>query len=281
MTEIINMTEEEYGYLKKKINDILKIDLQGYKDHQMRRRLNGFIARVNAASIVEYCKALETNGEESQKLRDFLTINVSEFFRDPQQYETLRTKMLPELIKNNPKLNIWSAGCSIGAEPYSVAMLLEGITPFTKHRIIATDIDDVILAKAKAGGPYTAADVRSVKSDVLKRCFREEDGAYWVVDRIKEKVDFKRQNLLKDTFEKGFDLIICRNVVIYFTEESKTTLYQNFYNSLKENGVFFIGGTETLLGAHKLELERMHTSFHVKRAVAKPTTPPLVNKPIR
>lgn len=256
------MDEEEYTYLKNKIRYLLNIDLSGYKDHQMRRRLDSYIARAEAPNVAAYCKMLEKDREACQKLRDFLTINVSEFFRDPEQYRVLETRVLPELLKKNQRLNIWSAGCSNGSEPYSVAILLAEQSPYQKHRILATDIDMGILARARAGGPYVPSDVRNVEKRLLGKHFSYVEGAYWVNERVKSRVEFQMQNLLKDPFEKDFDLLICRNVVIYFTDDAKRLLYRKFYESLKEGGYLFIGGTETMLGTSDLALERVCASFH-------------------
>jgi chemotaxis protein methyltransferase CheR len=256
------MDEEDYIYLKNKIRHLLGIDLSGYKDHQMRRRLDSYIARARAPGVVAYCRMLERDSGACQKLRDFLTINVSEFFRDAERYEVLRARILPELLKKSARLNIWSAGCSNGAEPYSLAILLEESSPYQKHRILATDIDAGVLAKARAGGPYVGSDVRNVDEALLAKYFRCEGGSYWVTERVKKKVEFRMHNLLKDPFEKDFDLLVCRNVVIYFTDDAKKMLYRGFYESLKEGGYILIGGTETMLGTSDLPLERVYASFH-------------------
>jgi len=262
------MNEEEYSYLKKKINKLLNIDLDGYKDQQMRRRLDAFIVRAQVPGVAEYCTMLERNKDACQKLKDFLTINVSEFFRDKEQYEILRNQILPDLLKKSPRLNIWSAGCSIGAEPYSVAIILEEISPLNRHRILATDIDTGILEKAKAGGPYLPSDVRNLNEHILSKYFIKDEKHYWVKDKIRQKVEFKKHNLLMDPFEKGFDLIICRNVVIYFADEAKKQLYHRFYDSLKDGGAFFMGGTETLLGNYDIKFEKICSSFHRKSTKA-------------
>jgi chemotaxis protein methyltransferase CheR len=258
------MNDEEYTYLKKKILKLLNIDLGGYKDHQMRRRLDAFISRTEAPGVAAYCKTLDGDRQVCQKLRDFLTINVSEFFRDKDQYEILRTRILPELMANGPRLSIWSAGCSIGAEPYSIAIMLEEMASYHRHRILASDLDTGILAKAKAGGPYLPADVKNVDKNLLAKHFKKVENDYWVTDRIRERVEFRQHNLLMDPFVKDFDLIVCRNVVIYFTDDAKRKLYRGFYESLKDNGVFFMGGTETMLGASDLKFEKICASFHRK-----------------
>lgn len=274
------MNDDEYTYLKKKIHRLLNIDLDGYKDHQMKRRLDALIARTQAPGVAAYCKTLESDRELCQKLRDFLTINVSEFFRDADQYKILRTRILPDLVKNSPRLNIWSAGCSNGSEPYSIAMILEETASYHRHRILATDLDVGILAKARAGGPYVPSDVRNVDKSLLSKYFKKVENDYWVDDRIKQRVEFKEHNLLMGPFEKGFDLIICRNVVIYFADEAKRKLYHSFYDSLKGNGVFFMGGTETMLGTSDLKYEKICASFHRKFADGEQVRPRVKRTPL-
>ncbi len=255
------LNDQEFEYLKRKILILTDIDLNNYKAQQMRRRLDGLVSN-ESGNVAEYCKRIEHDKDALKKLRNFLTINVSEFFRDTNQFQQLKTTILPELLKNNERLSIWSAGCSIGAEPYSVAMMLENLTPGQKHRIVATDIDDAVLAKARNGGPYTSSDIANVDKALLLKYFTRSDDGYQVIDTIKRRVEFKRHDLLRDRFEQGFDLVMCRNVVIYFADDAKHKLYTGFYNSLKEKGVMFIGATETLLDASDLGLERIHNCFY-------------------
>lgn len=264
------MTDEEYDYLKEQILRVTGIDLESYKSQQMRRRLDGFLSRIPGSGVGPYCEILQKDPEAQQRLKDFLTINVSEFFRDNEQFHVLKTKILPELISKNPSsIKIWSAGCSIGAEPYSIAMILDEINPQCSYRILATDLDQTILAQAKAGGPYKEADLKNVNKLQLTKYFTHTDRKYTVVDKLKSKIDFRQQNLLKANYPNGFDLIICRNVVIYFTEEAKREINQGFYNSLKDNGILFVGGTETLLDAQELGFKRLVTSFYTRVPVAR------------
>ena len=258
------MTDREYSFLKDRILKLTGIDLQDYKSQQMRRRLDGYLGRTHFTGVISFCKELERNREAVQKLRNFLTINVSEFFRDAEQYQTLQTRILPDLLKRNPNLQIWSAGCSIGAEPYSLAMLLEQLAPNGRHRILATDLDDGALAKARAGGPYAAAEIKNLQRSLLLKHFVRDQETYWVRDDLKRSVEFKKHNLLADPYETGFDLVICRNVIIYFTDEAKQLVHRRLRDSLKENGVYFTGSTETLLNARELGLERVSSSFYKK-----------------
>ncbi len=260
------MNAEEFNYLKKRIRKLTQFDLDNYGHNQMIRRLDGYIMRFKVRNVVQYCKLIERDKHELEKLKKFLTINVSEFFRDAVQFRLLQEEILPSLLKKNLGLNIWSAGCSNGAEAYSVAMLLDRLSPYRKHRIMATDIDKVILDHAAAGGPYGAAEVRNVPPALLEKYFTQDDGAFRVVSRIRDKVNFGLHDLTRDRFENDFDLIICRNVVIYFSGETKKILRKKFLDSLKENGILFIGATETMLDARDNGFQRLSACFYRKKS---------------
>ncbi len=262
------MDDKEFSFLKQQIQVLTGIDLENYKSEQMRRRLEGFLSRTPDIGVEPYCKLLARDAAALQRLKDFLTINVSEFFRDTAQFEVLKAKIIPNLLDASEHLRVWSAGCSIGAEAYSMAMILAELQPKGAHRIFGTDLDTAVLSKAKAGGPYTAADVKNVPRHLLLKYFTHPGDDYYIVDKIKEKVTFQQHNLLKDPFSQGFDLIVCRNVVIYFADEAKRKLNKEFCNSLKEHGVLFIGSTETLLDAQELGLKRVSTSFYQKVPLA-------------
>lgn len=256
------MDDNEYGYVKKKINDLLEIDLDNYKERQMRRRLTSFLERANPPDVGTYFKRVEKEDKMLQELKDFLTINVSEFFRDEHQFQKLETEILPELMGKRVKMKLWSAGCSIGAEPYTLAIMMEESRPGASHTIMATDLDETILKHARAGGPYSPQDVRNVSPDRLEKYFKNEDGKYWVIDSIRDKVKFKRHNLLCDPYEDNCDLILCRNVVIYFTDTAKSKINRGFHNSLREGGILFIGGSEIIFDAAQIGLCVAMPSFY-------------------
>jgi len=256
------MDDQEYGYLMKRILDLAKIDLGAYKSQQMRRRLEGFIDRSGSSTVAEYCRTIDGDQKMMRELLDFLYINVSEFFRDDQPFRYLENSLLPELLRQTPRLNIWSAACSCGQEPYSIAMILERLSPGARHRILATDIDVGALEQARNGGPYPRSEVKNVNERLLKQYFVETEDGYRVADKIRGRVEFRQHNLLRDRFERGFDLIVCRNVVIYFSDEVKGKLYQEFHRSLKANSVLFTGGTEVMLRASDEGFRSMAPSFY-------------------
>ncbi len=261
------MNDHEYEVLKRKLLTVTSINLDNYKSEQMRRRLDGLISSA-APSVAMFCKLLDRDEATRTKVTNFLTINVSEFFRDKSHFEVLKAKILPLLERDSKNLKVWSAGCSHGGEAYSIAMILEELYPNRNHRILATDVDRRIVAKAKNGGPYTRSDVANVNPGLLVKHFKLSDGTYTVNENLRAKVVFRVQNLLEDEFEGGFDLVVCRNVVIYFTDDAKVVLNAKLIGAIRNNGVLFIGATEALLDSRGLGLTRLCPAFYEKSQAA-------------
>lgn len=240
-----------YPAFHRAVLDLTGIDLDCYKGTQMERRLQSIMRRAGAADLAAYAKLLQANPPRVKEFQDFLTINVSEWLRNPDKFEEIQRTILPELLRQSPRLKVWSAGCSNGSEPYSVMMLLDELDPGGKHQILATDLDEEIL-KAARGGAYSEKDVRNVSPARRSRYFTEQGDKYVVRPEYRARVRFERQNLLSDPCPTDIDLILCRNVVIYFTEDAKDELYRRFHRSLKPGGLLFVGGTESLLRAREL-----------------------------
>lgn len=257
------MHTAEHALIKREVLKLTGVDLNHYKTAQMQRRLQAYLKRSGFADWPSFFRALRSDPTALEKFKAYLTINVSSFFRDAVRFRYLHERILPELLRERAKLRVWSAGCSRGQEPYSLAILLTELTgPHRRHYILATDIDRPALQWARAGGPYTAEEVKDVPPAWLQRYFVQRDDGYWVTDALKRKVQFREHNLLSDPYEKDFDLIVCRNVVIYFTAEVKQELYRRFRDALRPGGVFFVGGTEIVLNARELGLEMAGISFY-------------------
>jgi chemotaxis protein methyltransferase CheR len=262
------MEEMEYNYIKCQARKLTGIDLNCYKAPQMQRRLKAYLIRSGYPNWPKFFKSIQDNQPELNKFKDYLTINVSSFYRDLEKYKHLQNSVLPELLQNTGTLRVWSAGCSRGQEAYSLAILLaeangKNGTTFP-HRLLATDIDHSALQWAKAGGPYSADDVSNLPNSIKMRYFKLEHNQYWVQDWLRQQVMFRSQNLLSDPIMGKFDLIVCRNVVIYFQPEAKERLYQHFFDALKPGGVLFVGGTEIVPKASLLGFEATHVSFYRK-----------------
>jgi len=257
------MTDQEYLLLKKKVLNMTGIDLDNYKSQQMRRRLSSFIEN-SSADVIAYCHSIEKDESSLKKLCDFLTINVTEFYRDTWAFVDLEKNILPRLLENRTHINIWSAGCSNGAEAYTMAMILSNYPNKVTYHMLGTDMDELSLSRARAGGPYKGDFIKNIPKQMLAKYFSEDKGDYWVHKEIRDKAIFKKHNLLADPFEKGFDLIACRNVTIYFTEEAKDMLNKRFHESLKENGVLFVGATEFMMNALRFGYQKLGTCFYQK-----------------
>ena len=133
------MEDREFLYLKRRIKALIGVDLDSYRECQMRRRLNAFVSRVAAPNVVTYCRMLEQDPRMLDELRRFLTIKVTEFFRDPLVFDYLTKNILPQLLARSHRLRIWSTGCSTGGEPYTVALILRELSPYARHTILATE----------------------------------------------------------------------------------------------------------------------------------------------
>jgi chemotaxis protein methyltransferase CheR len=257
---------QEYNFIKYKLRQLMGVDLSGYKSPQTQRRLKTYLLRSGYPNWPSFFRAIQNDSVQLGKLKDYLTINVSSFFRDPEKFEYLRTAVLPDLLRQRPRLRVWSAGCSLGHEPYSLGMLLAEATGlYANHSILATDVDNSALAHARAGGPYGADKLSNVSPVLLKRYFRQKDETYTVIDGLRRKITFRNHNLLQEPFENDFDLIVCRNVVIYFSAEIKLRLYKQFHDALRPNGVLFVGSTEVLPHTTQFGYEPVGISFYRRK----------------
>lgn len=261
------MKDQEYFLITGVIRKHLQIDLDFYKPGQMQRRLAAFVERQGGSKVQDFCNRLESDGELQEKLKTYLTINVTEFFRDANQFSALRSTVLPEIIQNARAPKIWSAGSSRGNEAFSVAIYMDQIKPGLNYTLVGTDIDESSIEISRNGGPYPDAEVKNAPGDVKKRYFEERENGWYVSSDVVRKAKFSKLNLLSDKFERGFDLIMCRNVVIYFSDEAKHKLNQKFIAALKPGGVLFVGGTETILNPREFGLERFASSLYRKVAV--------------
>lgn len=256
---------DNYEKFKKDVLALTSIDLDYYKEKQMRRRIDTIATKHGCSNYDEYIKVLKTDREKFDAFINFLTINVSEFYRNPDQWKLMDEVVIPKLLKEQGRnLKVWSAACSTGDEPYSLVMALSKHLPLSNIKVLATDIDKQVLASAQAG-LYNQKSIANVPEDLKKKHFTQIGQSYQISDEIKRCVTFKEHNLLKDPYPRDFDLILCRNVVIYFTDEAKNMIYRNFHTSLKNHGVLFIGSTEQITNYKELNYERMSSFYFEKK----------------
>ncbi len=252
---VMHEDEKEFADLKIIIKKKIGFNCDQYKQAHLKRRLAVRLRANQSGSYKEYMDILIKNESELQKLKDTLTVNVTELFRNPETYEVFSKTVLPELIKSkgdNKTIKIWSAGCSNGEEPYSIAILvrefLGGLTKRYAISIMGTDIDEDSLKKAE-NGIYQLKQLEKINKERLERFFvKKDDANYQVSEDLRRLLKFRHHDMISGPRMFGFDVIFCRNVTIYFEQELQEKLYLNFYNALNKGGYFVMGKTETLVG---------------------------------
>ena len=253
----------EFDEFHKWVHKELGIDLTAYKPEQLNRRINSLMTRVGVSSLQEYTTLIKKDDEQRQKFLDFITINVTEFFRNPELFEEVEKLIKDKLLAERKNIKIWSAACSIGCEPYSLAIIIKKLKAENRTTILATDLDNTILVKAKKG-EYTDDDVKNVHKEDLNKYFCEENNKYLINNEIKSIVTFKKHDLICDNYDRNFDLIVCRNVVIYFKNEIKQLIYNKFSASLNPGGLLFVGATESIYNYKEFGLEKVSTFVYKK-----------------
>ena len=255
----------DYEQFKEQVLALTKINLHMYKEKQMKRRIDSLIAKNKIDGYKNYVEAIKKDSKLFEEFVNYLTINVSEFWRNPEQWKVLEVNIIPGLIQMSGKnLKIWSAACSTGDEPYSLVMLLSKFMPLSNIKILATDIDKQVLEKARVG-LYNEKSIAGLPDEFKKKYFTPIGKSnYQIADEIKRCVEFKEGNLLSDKYPTGMDLIVCRNVVIYFTDEAKTQIYKKFNDSLKKGAYLFVGSTEQIINYKELNYTSFKSFFYKK-----------------
>lgn len=254
----------DYEGFKAAVLRMTGIDLSSYKEAQMKRRIDTLIRKNKITGYEDFVNALKTNKDMFEEFVNYLTINVSEFYRNPDQWELMDKVFIPEMLSAyGDNLKVWSAACSTGDEPYSLVMALSRHIPLNKIKIIATDLDKQVIAQAKVG-LYAEKSLVGVPKDLKEKYFTKVGASYQISNEIKSRVEFKEHNLLKDRYPDRCNFIVCRNVLIYFTDEAKEEVYKKFNEALVPNGILFIGSTEQIMNHRELGYERRNSFYYQK-----------------
>ncbi len=254
----------KYEEFKANINRLINIDLSYYKEKQMKRRIESLLKRNGFNDFDDYFIGLKGDKTLLEQFINYMTINVSEFYRNPGQWDVLIKEIFPRIMESNKgRLNVWSSASSTGEEPYSLVMALSNYFPLRDIKVMATDIDEEAMNKAKVG-LYSEKSLENLPTDFKNKYFKKVENSFVISDEIKKCVEYKKMDLLKDRFPTNMDLIVCRNVMIYFTEEAKELLYKKFHDSLKDHGILFVGSTEQIIMPDKYNLKPAKTFFYQK-----------------
>ena len=236
--------------LKKLLQENLGLNCNGYRDEYLRRRLEIRLKATGSLTFGKYVSYLKKTPEEYQRLLNDLTINYTMFLRDFDVFLYIEKNLMPKLFASNT-IRIWSAGCATGEEPYSLAILAHKVLgdAVTTHQlsIFASDIDKDALAKASKG-EYQKKQLHGLPESTIEKYFTKEGEVYRVNDIVRRFIRFEQHDLMKESLHKGLDLVLCRNVMIYFSKESQQLIHMNFYNALRDGGYFITGKAEMLSG---------------------------------
>jgi chemotaxis protein methyltransferase CheR len=251
-------TADDYEPFCLAIRRLCGIDLLQYKRGQMERRIRSFVATRDVDGLVAYAALLKADRAELDKFLDRVTINVSQLWRNPEQWEVLEDKILPDLAATGGnRVRCWSAGSSYGAEAYTLAAIARRAVPRAQISILGTDIDARMVARARTG-VFSAEDARDAPTATLASHFQMVDGAWHAGDELKRLVRFEVGDLLRANPAAGaYDLVLCRNTVIYFNEDVRDALHGRLADSLRPGGRLVVGATERVSdpGGHGLEPE--------------------------
>lgn len=252
----LSRTNDEYKNLLEYLQDERGIKLSVYRESYIARRIASRMNATGSCSLVDYIRLLEGNRKELNKLYNVLTINVSSFFRNMEVFVFLKTHIFPEIVRSKLKsgekdINIWSIGCSTGEEPYSIAILAYRdlrLKLKNFHTVIkAVDIELEALDIAKSG-VYPIDKLENLDPKTIRSCFNRIDEKFQIIETIRGMVDFERQDLGKfEPVETVFDLILCRNMLIYFNEKNHFKAYDYFLRHLHTGGYLILGKAESML----------------------------------
>ncbi|MCW2543048.1 MAG: methyltransferase, CheR-type [Frankiales bacterium] len=251
----VKLTTEQFDALRALLSRAAGLVFDESRRQSMAYSVAERVRESGASDVTAYLAMLDDPAEQ-QRLLDEVTIQETHFFRNPPQVRALRTHVLPELIahaaKNGRRLRIWSAGCSTGEEPYTVAMILRELMPSTigwDVKVIATDISSRALAAARTG-QYGARAVQMASPEELTRFFQRNASGHEVRPEVRELVEFRHHNLVTEPVpfapDEHVDLILCRNVTIYFGRQTTRALMERLHRCLRDGGYLFLGHSETL-----------------------------------
>lgn len=267
--------DSELDYLLQKIFAERGLDFRDYKKSTLKRRIQKRLTATRKSSYEEYAGFLDIHDDEYVKLFNDLLINVTEFFRDPEAWEVIENEVIPDMFlrkKKGDAIKVWSASCATGEEAYTISILLaEKLGDAIKDyeiRIYATDIDEDALAVARRG-IYKPEKLKNVSPLLLDKYFTKENDSYRINRSVRQMVTIGRQDLITDSPISHLDLLICRNVLIYFNNSLQKRLLSRFVYSVNTGGYVFFGKSEKILRGSEL-FRAVNLSWRIFQKIADP-----------
>jgi chemotaxis protein methyltransferase CheR len=253
----IDVRSDEYTTFCTAIRRLCGIDLSQYKRGQMERRIRTFADRRGITKLEQYAVVLADSRTELDEFLDRVTINVSQLWRNPEQWELLKNTVLPEFAERS-RLKAWSAGSSYGAEAYTLAAVCAEALPRVRSEIVGTDIDRRMVERAREG-IFSVGDARDVPRTQRVRWFTERDGMLHADPELRKRCRFEAGDLLTMRPAQGiYDLVLCRNTVIYFTPDVKDALHARLAAAVVPGGYLMVGSTERISDPVELGLQIAH-----------------------
>jgi chemotaxis protein methyltransferase CheR len=275
--KILHFREFDFRKIKDKLQVLIGVKLDGYREEYLIRRISYHFNKSFNDSLDGYFRQLSEDKEFLNELVDCLTVNLSYFFRDKTSFDYLQKEILSDLLKRFDNIRVWSMGCSVGAEIYSIAMILQTMNALNRSELIATDNDSGALIRA-VKGQFTAGEMRNVTAYYKK--FFSEISQSWEEEKaqkiyalnplICQSVTFAKHDLTSclplggRKSLKRFHLLVCRNVMIYFNKDIKEKLYEMFYEWLEPGGILFVGANELVTGPAKTKFKMIQNQFYIK-----------------
>ncbi len=249
-----SLVADDFIALCELVRTLCGVDLSQYKRAQMERRVRTWTQRRGTPDLAEYGKLLRSSSEELEAFLDRVTINVSHLWRHEDQFEALRRSILPELAPKG-RVKIWSAGSSYGAEAYTIAAVCRDTVPHVRVEIQGTDLDKRMIARAKTG-VFTPEDARTAPPRMLEKHFVSQPEGGWVAKpELQRMVRFETGDLLRMPIPaERYDVVFCRNTVIYFTEEVRDALHERLVKALAPGGYLIVGTSERVADPRRLGL---------------------------
>lgn len=273
--QTFDISDAEIETIRRKLAERTGFHLEGYKDKCVKRRITLRIRATHCKSAAEYTLLLQQEEMEVENLCRVLTIHVSHFFRNPSTFLKLEAE-LPLLFsraldEKRESVTFWSVGCATGEEPYTLALILKDRFDYylskLRVRIIGTDLDGTVLDKARCG-TYGTERLAEVPAEMLERYYYKSGNCFGLQREIRDMVEFSRSDLLADPPLVGCDLILCRNVLIYFERPQQEAILNSFASSLLDNGLLVLGKSEILVGEARKQFRTVCPTERIYRKLS-------------